>query len=125
MSDNEITPRHLDILLKTVGLDRANTPYRNARVVAKGHEAEAELAPLVAIGYLAGHEYALREHHMLYQATPLGISMARFEAQRRKDRVEAQREAERAAQSAQATQAVAAEYDIPCFTTQPHARAAA
>lgn len=80
-----------DILLHTVGLDRAKTPYRNAYITADGSDTEAQVKPLLTLGYLQQRPYPLRAGHTLWQATELGLHMARWQAEQRAQSREAMR----------------------------------
>lgn len=84
MADETLTPRHMDILLHTVGLDLSKVPYRNAYVTARGSESDQEVQALVHAGLMDSRPYPLRDHHGLYQVTPAGLALARHEAGRRR-----------------------------------------
>lgn len=86
-----LTEPEWDILLHTVGLDRAKTPYRNAYITATGGDTEARVKPLLTLGYLQQRPYPLRAGHTLWQATELGLHMARWQAEQRAQSREALR----------------------------------
>ena len=48
----DITEKHLDLLVHSLGLDRSKTPYRNYFAAEEGHFEFQELEELVEAGYM-------------------------------------------------------------------------